>query len=164
MSDQIIIYRNVKDEYIPRFSILSGGDFATLLSAVKALDYRKFDQNLKAWAVNLNGLRALKGMGFTVKPMPLIRVANPVERPGGDLKGNHYAEVAIEYLNNQHEYFVLKSASIKYATDEEREAAVARIVERVAAACKQLTDSPVRDLAAWKSVLTALKNETLGNL
>lgn len=162
MSDEITLYRNVSNEYCYRFFTLRGGDFQTLLAAVKNLSFRKFDETLRAWNVRKEGIETLKAQGFEVKPVQTIRAVAYPANPGGVMDGNggwlSTATVNIEYLaNNNREYRVIKSLTIKYHDDTERAAKIAAVEERAAEARKLLNSFPVRDIEAWKTTLTTLK-------
>lgn len=162
MSDEITLYRNIDGEYLYRFFTVQGGDFQTLLAAVKSLPFRKFNDSLRAWCVRKDGIEALKAQGFEVKPFRTIRVVAYPAHPGGMMDGNggwlSSATVNVEYMaNNDREYRVIKGMTIRYHDDAERDAAIAAIEERAAAARKILNSFKVRDLEAWKAALSKLK-------
>lgn len=72
--DRIILKRTVIGEFAPQYWILTGGEFGEMLSAVKALPFRQYDERERVWAVKYDGIQKLREGGLTVSRNPDVRV------------------------------------------------------------------------------------------
>lgn len=108
--DSITLKRNVEGEFAPQYWTMSGGEFYTMLDAVKALSFRKWQDSERVWLVKFDGIATLREVGYTVTRNADIHVelrhgAESVEK----LEHGANAEIVLNYrigVSNREEWAI----------------------------------------------------------
>lgn len=117
----ISLKRNVEGEFGPQYWTVSGGDFDSMLDAVKSLPFRKWQGNSdKAWLVRFDGIKALREAGYIVTRNADVRVelrrgSESVER----LESGSNVEIVLNYrtfATDREEFAIFPTMTPKFTT------------------------------------------------
>jgi hypothetical protein len=166
MNNQLKLKRVVNGEYCPQYWTMSGGEFDAMLTAVKGLAFRQWQDSEKVWLVRMDGVKALRETGYTVEKDQDVRVELLHGQQSLVDCGDHVeAEIVLNYRRASGDWAVTPVATptfsniVSFTFEAEQINLVAREI-------RESTETYISDMDSYarRGAILRLTNEALREL